>query len=80
MSTRLPHTSTWYIVFEGTKVDEAKQLIAKSGLRIAASDDLDAAAERSVQIAGIVDQARAAGLDVTVHMSTDDIKDQHKHD
>lgn len=48
----------------GTKVDEAKKLIADSGLRIYADDDLDTAAQKAVKFSKIVRLAREANVDV----------------
>ncbi|KAI8339141.1 hypothetical protein BC941DRAFT_422226 [Chlamydoabsidia padenii] len=49
---------------KGTKVDEAKKLIAESGLRIFAVDDLDTAAKKAVNFSSIVTMARKADIDV----------------
>ncbi|SAL96193.1 hypothetical protein [Absidia glauca] len=49
---------------KGTKVDEAKKLIAESGLRIFAVDDLDTAASKAVNFSSIVTDARKAGIKV----------------
>ena len=43
---------------QGTRVDEAKKLIAESNLRIIAEDNLDFAAEKSVQLSNIVHMAK----------------------
>lgn len=48
----------------GTKVEEAKEIIRKSKLRILPRDDLDEAAALSVHLADIVHLAREAKLDV----------------
>lgn len=48
----------------GTNVTQAKQLIADSGLRIMASDDLEDAAQKVVRVAEIVKMAEEAMLDV----------------
>ncbi|GAB0493014.1 hypothetical protein MMPV_004286 [Pyropia vietnamensis] len=50
---------------QGNKVEEAKALIAKSGLRIIANDDLDAAARTAVKVAQIVDLAAEAHVGVS---------------
>lgn len=50
---------------QGNKVEEAKALIAESGLRIIANDDLDAAASTAVKVARIVDLAAAAHVGVS---------------
>lgn len=50
---------------QGNKVEEAKALIAKSGLRIIANDDLDAAASTAVKVARIVDLAAEAHVGVS---------------
>ncbi|KAG1152052.1 hypothetical protein G6F37_002690 [Rhizopus arrhizus] len=49
----------------GTKVDEAKKLIAESGLRIFAIEDLDTAAQKAVKFSKIVTMAKEANIDVT---------------
>ncbi|KAI9478062.1 MAG: hypothetical protein EXX96DRAFT_608649 [Benjaminiella poitrasii] len=48
----------------GTKVDEAKQLIKESGLRIFAVEDLDTAAQKAVKFSNIITLAREANVDV----------------
>eukprot|EP00753_Platysulcus_tardus_P006877 PLAT14664.1.p1 GENE.PLAT14664.1~~PLAT14664.1.p1 ORF type:complete len:460 (+),score=237.77 PLAT14664.1:167-1381(+) len=53
---------------QGTNVDEAKDLIAASGFRMIMADDLDLAASRAVKIAGIVEQAESADLDVSFEL------------
>ncbi|CDS13773.1 hypothetical protein LRAMOSA05947 [Lichtheimia ramosa] len=50
---------------QGTKVEEAKKLIAESGLKIYANDDLDAAAKKVVKFSDIVKTAKEAGINVT---------------
>ncbi|XP_063708403.1 succinate--CoA ligase [ADP-forming] subunit beta, mitochondrial isoform X2 [Culicoides brevitarsis] len=50
---------------QGTNVNEAKELIKKSELRILPKDDLDEAAMLSVHLAQIVHLAREARLDVS---------------
>lgn len=49
---------------KGTMVDEAKELITKSKLRILPKDDLDEAAEMIVHLAKIVQLAKEVKLDV----------------
>lgn len=49
---------------QGTRVDDAKTLIAASGLRILACDDLDEAAKMAVKLAHIVTLAKQAAVDV----------------
>ncbi|XP_026323443.1 succinate--CoA ligase [ADP-forming] subunit beta, mitochondrial isoform X2 [Hyposmocoma kahamanoa] len=49
---------------QGTKVDEARKLIAESGLRIVPRDDLDEAAALVVQLSEIVALAKKAGVEV----------------
>ncbi|XP_069687810.1 succinate--CoA ligase [ADP-forming] subunit beta, mitochondrial isoform X2 [Periplaneta americana] len=49
---------------QGTNVDDAKVLIAASGLKILACDNLDEAARLSVKLSNIVSLARSAKLDV----------------
>ena len=43
---------------QGTRVDDAKALIADSGLKILACDDLDEAAEMVVKLSEIVTSAK----------------------
>ncbi|KAL0082122.1 putative succinyl-coa ligase beta-chain, mitochondrial precursor [Phycomyces blakesleeanus] len=50
---------------QGTKVNEAKKLIAESKLRIFAVDELDAAAKKAVGLSNIVSLAREAKVDVS---------------
>ncbi|XP_053602039.1 succinate--CoA ligase [ADP-forming] subunit beta, mitochondrial [Plodia interpunctella] len=49
---------------QGTKVNEARKLVAESGLRIVPRDDLDEAAQLVVQLSEIVALARKAGVEV----------------
>jgi len=49
---------------QGTKVEEARQLIRESGLRMFAVDDLDEAANRAVALSRIVGMAREVGVKV----------------
>ncbi|RVE44773.1 hypothetical protein evm_010572 [Chilo suppressalis] len=49
---------------QGTKVNEARKLIADSGLRIVPRDDLDEAAQLVVQLSEIVTLAKKAGVEV----------------
>lgn len=49
---------------QGTKVNEARKLIADSGLRIVPRDDLDEAAKLVVQLSEIVALAKNAGVEV----------------
>lgn len=51
-------------MFQGTNVDEAKVLIANSGLKILPCDNLDEAARLAVKLSSIVSLAKAARLDV----------------
>ncbi|KAG0302888.1 beta' subunit [Dissophora globulifera] len=53
---------------QGTEVDEAKKLIAESGLRIITSDDLDDAASKSVKLSRVVNLAREAKIDVSFEL------------
>ncbi|CAD6198422.1 unnamed protein product [Caenorhabditis auriculariae] len=54
---------------QGTKVDEAKALIAQSGLRILPYNDLDEAARTVVSLSNIVGIARRAHIDVKFELS-----------
>ncbi|KAI1305951.1 Succinate--CoA ligase [ADP-forming] subunit beta, mitochondrial [Halotydeus destructor] len=49
---------------QGTKVDDAKALIAASGMKIIALDDLDEAAKIAVKLSAIVGLAKSASVDV----------------
>ena len=49
----------------GTKKNEAKELIARSGLDILTADELDQAARKAVQVSKIVELARQAGMIVS---------------
>ncbi len=50
--------------FQGTNVDDAKVLIANSGMKILPCDNLDEAARLAVKLSNIVSLAKAARLDV----------------
>jgi len=50
---------------QGTNVEQAKDLIESSGLRIMMLDDLDMAAKKSVKVSKIMELARDAQLDVS---------------
>ncbi|RWS26999.1 succinyl-CoA ligase [ADP-forming] subunit beta-like protein [Leptotrombidium deliense] len=49
---------------QGTRVDDAKALIAASGLRILACDDLDEAAKVACKLSAIVGLAKSASVEV----------------
>ncbi|CAK1548538.1 unnamed protein product [Leptosia nina] len=53
---------------QGTKVNEARKLIADSGLRIVPRDDLDEAAQLVVQLSEIVALAKKAGVEVKLNI------------
>lgn len=53
---------------QGTRVDEAKSLIEKSGLRIISCDDLDEAARKVVQLSTIVKLAKKADVHVSFEL------------
>ncbi|XP_065163653.1 succinate--CoA ligase [ADP-forming] subunit beta, mitochondrial [Atheta coriaria] len=53
---------------QGTNVDDAKVLIASSGLKILPVDNLDEAARLAVKLSNIVSMARDAHLDVNFEM------------
>jgi len=53
---------------QGTRVEEAKQLLESSGLRVIAADDLDDAAEKAVRVAKIVTMAKQASLHVSFEL------------
>lgn len=50
---------------QGNKVDEAKELIRNSGLKLVASDDLDLAAMKACKLAEIVKLANAVDVNVS---------------
>lgn len=62
--------TVFYILIwiQGTNVDDAKVLIASSGLKILPCDNLDEAARLAVKLSSIVGLARAAKLDVNFEM------------
>ncbi|KAK4880751.1 hypothetical protein RN001_008897 [Aquatica leii] len=53
---------------QGTNVDEAKVLIANSGMKILPIDNLDEAARLAVKLSNIISMARSAKLDVQFEM------------
>lgn len=53
---------------KGTMVNEAKELIKKSKMRILPKDDLDEAAEMIVHLAKIVQLAKEVKLDVNFEL------------
>jgi succinyl-CoA synthetase beta subunit len=53
---------------QGTRVNEAKALIAQSGLRIVSCSHLEEAATRAVQFSQIVDMARKAKINVSFEL------------
>lgn len=53
---------------QGTNVDDAKVLIASSGLKILPVDNLDEAARLAVKLSNIVSLARDAKLDINFEM------------
>ncbi|XP_061441566.1 succinate--CoA ligase [ADP-forming] subunit beta, mitochondrial-like [Rhineura floridana] len=55
---------------QGTQVEAAKALIAESGLKILACDDLDKAAKMAVTLSEIMTLARQAQLDVKFQLRT----------
>jgi len=55
---------------QGTNVEDAKALIAASGLRIIAVDNLDEAARMAVKLSSIVSLAKSAHLQVKFELPT----------
>jgi len=53
---------------QGTNVNEAKRIMADSGLRMLSADDLDDAAQKAVNAAQILKIAESAGLDVSFEL------------
>jgi len=51
---------------QGTKVEEGKELIRKSGLSLYAIDDLDKAAKKVVQLANVVGLAKQNGIKIKI--------------
>ena len=49
---------------QGTNVDDAKVLIASSGMKILPCDNLDEAARLAVKLSNIVKLARSAKVDI----------------
>ncbi len=60
----------YFFFRKGSKVDEAKVLIAASGLRILPVSDLEEAARLSVKLSKIVELAKE--VQVNVHIGSDD--------
>ena len=56
---------------QGQKVEEAKEIISNSGLRILSCDDLDEAARLCVKLANIVQLAKEAHIDVRFEVPSD---------
>jgi len=54
---------------QGTRVDDAKALIANSKMRILACDSLQEAAKMVVKLSSIVELAKQASLDVKFELS-----------
>jgi len=50
--------------FQGTNVDDAKVLIASSGMKILPCDNLDEAARLAVKLSNIVKLAKSAKVDI----------------
>uniref|UniRef100_A0A915PXM6 Succinate--CoA ligase [ADP-forming] subunit beta, mitochondrial n=1 Tax=Setaria digitata TaxID=48799 RepID=A0A915PXM6_9BILA len=55
---------------QGTRVDDAKALIANAHLRMLACDDLDEAAEMAVKLSEIVQLAKSVSVDVSFELSS----------
>jgi len=53
---------------KGTNVDEAKDILESSGLRIIAAEDLDDAAQKAVKVTNIIEMARQAKLNVSFEL------------
>lgn len=53
---------------QGTRVDDAKALMAASSLRIMSCDNLDEAAKMAVKLSAIVGLARSASVDVNFEL------------
>ena len=66
--SQLQMTIPLVVRLQGTRVNEAKELIAKSGLRIVSTDDLDEAASRAVQLSKIVEMAKKAKINVSFEL------------
>ena len=58
----------FFVVFQGTNVDEAKVMIGSSGMKILPVDNLDEAARLAVKLSNIVGIARDAHLDVNFQL------------
>lgn len=65
-ATRNLNLSTPVVLrLQGTKVEEAKAMVASSGLDIISSDELDTAARKAVLMSKIVDLAKDEALQVS---------------
>jgi len=53
---------------QGTNVNAAKQIMADSGLRILAADDLEEAAKKSVRVAQIMELAEQSQINVSFEL------------
>jgi len=53
---------------KGTNVDEAKDILESSGLRIIAAEDLDDAAQKAVKVTNIIEMAKQARLKVSFEL------------
>jgi len=53
---------------KGTNVEEAKDILESSGLRVIAADDLDDAAQKAVKVTNIIEMARQAKLTVSFEL------------
>jgi len=63
-ATELGLRTPLIVRLQGTNVNEAKKLLAESGLRIMTADDLDDAAQKAVNANRILSLAEQSGLDV----------------
>lgn len=66
--THLHLTIPLVVRLQGTKVNEAKQLIANSGMRVITCDSLEDAADKAVHLSKIVEMAKHANINVSFEL------------
>jgi len=59
---RIPHC---ILIREGTNVNEAKAMMASSGMKLISRDNLDEAARLAAKMSSIIGLAKEAGLNVS---------------
>lgn len=58
----------FFFFFSGTRVEDAKALIAAANLRMISCDDLDRAAKMVVKLSEIVQLARSVPIDISFQL------------